>query len=182
MARRASRTRTIGFDLNKMSQSIRAFLLEAGMEVVQELAERVAKEANARAPESEEPYYLVNNSNRKFARRRGPNKSGGSDSGPIRGSVFAQESQKVPYSYLVCSPSWYSHFVEYGTQMHTMPRKSKKGKKMVFPGTNEYIGEVIATMNVTHPGARRRPFMRPAADMAEEIAREILRAKGWLRS
>ena len=187
MARAGKRSRTIAYDLNKMSQELRYAVLEVGMEVLGELAEKVAEEANSRAPfiEHEDipdtPYtsQKVGKGRHEMPLRRGPNKTGSSDSGPIKGNVFAQESQKVPLSWLVISPAWYSHFAEYGTSIHEMPRKSKAGKKMVFPGTHEFEGEMVATKKVTHPGCTPRPpFMRPAADMAEKFLSEILKDKG----
>ena len=184
MARRKNRgrTRTIGLDLNKMKHEVRSYLLEAGFEVVAELAKRIAVLANEKAPEAEENYYSSVDSKR-FPRRRGPNKYGASDSGPIKGNIIAIESRKVPWSYLVMSPAWYSHLVEYGTDAHVMPRKSKLGKtKMVFPGTNEWLGQTVEADVVQHTGSKKKPFLRPAADQAEKIAREILREKGFLKS
>ena len=174
MARAGKRSRTIAYDLNKMSQELRYAVLEVGMEVLGELAEKVAEEANSRAPFIEHEIDLG-----EAPLRRGPNKTGSSDSGPIKGSIFAQESEKVPLSWLVISPAWYSHFTEYGVSIHEMPRKSKSGKKMVFPGTHEFEGEIVATKKVIHPGyTPRPPYMRPAADMAEKFLSEILKEKG----
>lgn len=175
MARASKRTRTVGYDLNKMSQELRMAVLEAGMGVMEELAEKIAEEANLRAPViAPEPYGFQ-------PLRRGPNKQGGSDSGPLEGNVFAQESQKVPLSWLVISPAWYSHLVEYGTSEHDMPRKSNTGKTMTFPGTGPYTGERIQTMHVHHPGIKQQPFMRPAADKAEQFLQDILRKYGFKR-
>lgn len=168
MARRRSgtRTRTIAFDLNKMTHEMRMHILDVGMEVIGQLAERVAEEANAHAPSIQDWPLLPNQS-----KRRGPNKHGGSDSGPISNSVFAQASSKVPSSWLVISPAWYSHFVEYGTDAHKMPLKA--GKLMSFAGTNASKGKFISTYHVEHTGGARRPFMRPAADKAEQFLDEI---------
>lgn len=173
MARAGKRSRTIAYDLNKMSQEVRSAVLDFGVEILGELAEKVAEEANLRAPVIQPEY------NSFQPLRRGPNKSGGSDSGPIEGKVFSQESQKVPLSWLVVSPAWYSHFAEYGTRPHEMPRKSKIGKKMMFPGTGPAEGERIITVHVNHPGIRPAPFMRPAADKAEQFLKELLRQRGW---
>lgn len=171
---RAKRTRTIGYDLNKMSHEMRSAVLEIGMDVLGELAEAVAERANEYAP-------VIDNEFGGFQPlRRGPNKNGRSDSGPIKGNVFAQESQKVPLSWLVVSPAWYSHLVEYGTDPHDMPRKSKRGKKMMFAGTNEFAGERILTGKVEHPGHSPKAFMRPAADRAEQLLREILKNRGYI--
>lgn len=176
MAGRSKRTGTIGFDLNKLSQELRREVLDIGIEVLGELAEKVAVEANLRAPViQEEPYGFQ-------PLRRGPDKtSGSSSSGPMKGNVFAQESQKVPLSWLVVSPAWYSHFYEFGTSAHEMPRKSKIGKKMMFPGTGPFIGERVLTEHVKHPGVRARAFMRPAADKAEQFLSEILQKHGFTK-
>ena len=172
--RRSARTGTIAYDLNKMSQELRREVLDIGMEVLGELAEKVAEEANLRAPVIEpEPYGFQ-------PLRRGPNKQGKSDSGPIKGSVFAQESQKVPLSWLICSPFWGSHFVEYGTADHKMFEK-RADRPMMFPGTGPDLGRRIITPFVDHPGARSIPFMRPAADKAEQFLQDILRNYGFKR-
>lgn len=170
---RAKRTRTIGYDLNKMSHEMRSAVLEIGMDVLGELAEAVAERANEYAPVIDDEFGGFQ------PLRRGPNKNGRSDSGPIKGNVFAQESQKVPLSWLVISPAWYSHFTEFGTSSHTLPRKSKRGKKMMFAGTNEFAGERIMTDKVNHPGHSPIPFMRPAADRAEQLLRAILVKRGF---
>lgn len=172
---RGKRTRTIGYDLNKMSHELRSAVTEISMDILGELAEKVAEEANLRAPViQDEPYGFQ-------PLRRGPNKKGSSDSGPIKGNVFAQESTKQPLSWLIVSPAWYSHLKEYGTSAHEMPRKSKTGKKMMFPGTGPLTGERILTDHVNHPGANASPFMRPAADKAEQFLEEILRNYGFKR-
>ena len=175
MARRGRnpRTGTIGLDLNKMKHELRMQVLDIGMEVLGSLAERVAEEANDTAPFIE---FEVNSKGEgsEAPLRRGKNKSGKSDSGPIKGSVFAQPSEKVPTSWLVVSPAWYSHLVEYGTVPHDLPRKSKTGKMMVFPGTKDYYGRSIAVNHVNHPGAKSVPFLRPAADKADAFLEEII--------
>lgn len=176
--RRSINTGTIGFNLNKMSQELRMAVLDVGVEILGELAEKVAEEANLRAPFIE---HEIASGERPL--RRGPNKFGKSDSGPIKGNIFAQASQKVPLSWLVVSPAWYSHFQEYGTQIHEMPIISSKiGKNMVFPGTNEFEGTMVATKKVIHPGLKPSPpFLRPAADKAEQFLEEILRDYGFKR-
>ena len=184
--RGGSRTRTVGVDLNRLTHECRAFLLEAGMEAVARVADKIAEEANSLAPviegEDESVTYFKDGQTltRYIPKRRGPNKSGGSDSGPIKGSVFSQESQKVPNSYLVIAPAWYAHFVEYGTIRHEMPRiSSKKGHIMSFPGTNEYKGQLVFTKKVNHPGIKRKPFLRPAADKAGEFVRQVAKDMGF---
>ena len=174
MARRNPRTGTIGYDLNSLTQEVRQILIDdVGRPFVEELANRVAEEANRLAP-------IIKDEPEDFPLplRRGPNKFGASDSGPIKGSIVAQESQKKPLSWLVISPFWGSHFVEYGTQPHMMPRGKKVGHTMIFPGRD---GETVFTdKQFEHPGAKRNPFMRPAADKADQIARQILTEAGLL--
>lgn len=175
--RRSSKTGTIGYDLNSLTHEVRQILLDdVGKPFIAELAERVAEEANRLAPVIQPESVDIEG----LPLRRGPNKHGGSDSGPIKGSIVAQESQKVPNSWLIISPFWGSHFVEYGTKPHKMFNK-KKGGKMVFPGTNNHAGEKIGVSFVEHPGAKANPFMRPAADRADPIAKEILREAGLLK-
>lgn len=173
---RPARTATIAFDLNKIDHEIRMLMLQFGMEILEELAERVAEEANILSMSITDDWdYLPGQK-----RRRGPNKSGGSDSGPIAGSVFARPSKTVPTSWLVVAPAWYSHFIEYGTDPHdVIPSGSKRGHDMSFLGTNKYEGIPITTKKVEHPGIKKaQPFLRPAGDKADNIIKEILRERG----
>lgn len=176
MAKRSASTGTIGYNLNELTHEVRQILIsDIGMPFVAELAERVAEEANRLAP-----VIQPQHPNFPLPLRRGPNKQGHSDSGPIKGSIVAQQSEKVPLSWLVISPFWGSHFVEYGTKPHDMPRGKKIGHTMIFPGKD---GETVFTNKIVHhPGAKKGPFMRPAADQAERIAREILREAGLLKN
>lgn len=183
--RRGSRTRTVGVDLSKLTHESRAFLLEVGMEAVAKVAEKIAEEANRLAPALEDGYETLEDKTSErthsttIPKRRGPNKRGASDSGPIKESIFSQESHKVPNSYLVIAPAWYAHFVEYGTSEHIMPRiSSKKGNTMIFPGTNNFKGQLVKTKKVDHPGAKKRPFLRPAADKADEFVSQVARELG----
>lgn len=174
MARRRSKNTMRVYIDEKLSQELRAIILEEGMEILGDLAKKVADEAQLNAPIIDpagiNPYMPL---------RRGPNKRGGDPkSGPIKDKIFYQLSTKVPASYVVCSPAWYSHFVEFGTQPHEMPRASKQeaikagtGKLMAFP----YNGRIITRKWVFHPGIKQwKPFLRPAGDKAEQFLREIL--------
>lgn len=49
---------------------------------------------------------------------------------------------------------YYAHMVEFGTAAHTITAKNRKG--LSFGG--------LFFQSVQHPGARARPFMRPALD------------------
>lgn len=55
---------------------------------------------------------------------------------------------------------FYAHFVEFGAAAHVI--KAKRGKALAIGG-----GTVE---RVDHPGARKRPFMRPALDVAARAA------------
>jgi HK97 gp10 family phage protein len=55
---------------------------------------------------------------------------------------------------------FYAHFVEFGTAAHTI--KGKNGRRLFFNGT--------FTPAVNHPGARAKPFMRPALDTKADDA------------
>lgn len=163
MARRRlgpKRSTAIAFDLNKMSHEIRNIINLEGDGIIGELAQRVAEEARTLAPVLQgEP--------------RGPNKRNGDDrSGPLKENIFAQPSANVPGSWIVCSPAWYSHFVEYGTNPHDILPKDKDA--MVFPGTNEFAGKTVSTRKVKHPKVAQKPFLRPAADKAEQFLQEII--------
>lgn len=66
---------------------------------------------------------------------------------------------------------WYGHMVELGTKAHRIP---KSGDMTLRIGNNIFTG------HIDHPGAKARPFLRPAFDenrqrVADKIA-EILRA------
>jgi len=51
--------------------------------------------------------------------------------------------------------AFYAHMVEYGTKEHEIKPRTRAG--MLINGTRIYTA-------VIHPGARERPFMRPALD------------------
>lgn len=72
--------------------------------------------------------------------------------------------------------AFYAHMVEYGTRPHTIaPKRSAM-----------QIGGQFVAGTVEHPGARPRPFMRPAADAqfsaavaaVQKKVRDRLRAQG----
>lgn len=174
--RRTGNKQKVGIDTDKFSYEARAALFALGNEVMGELAEMIAKEANANAPVLQE----VQPENSTQPMRRGPNKHGEANDGregPIKGKIFAQQSEQVLNSWLICSPAWYSHFVEYGTVEHGINPKNKT--LLSFPGTHGYSGQQIAVGHVDHPGVKAKPFLRPAVDKAEEFLNQILRAKGW---
>lgn len=178
MARRRigpKRSTQIAFDLNKMDHEIRMIILEEANGIIGELARAVVDEAKRLAPSlppGEKP--------------RGPNKRPGTHpnaakSGPLKDMIFCEPSDRMPASWVVCSPTWYSHFVEYGTTPHEMPRaafqeqiKNKQRKPMRFKAPD---GRWITAKWLYHTGARAHPFLRPAADKAEQFLQEILRKR-----
>ncbi len=56
--------------------------------------------------------------------------------------------------------AWYAHFVEYGTSRHFI--KPKNRKSLFLAGLERKVAD--------HPGAQRKPFMRPAIDAKREEA------------
>ena len=61
-------------------------------------------------------------------------------------------------------------FVEFGTEAHEMPKKKRRKRKVLLIGGNFYS-------RVTHPGARKQPFMRPAYFAKRAAAEEEVRVK-----
>lgn len=59
---------------------------------------------------------------------------------------------------------WYAHFVEFGTAAHTI---KAKGKGMLA------FGGIFARA-INHPGAKAKPFMRPALDSRTDAAIEAV--------
>lgn len=168
MARRKigpKRKYTVAFDLNDLNHEIRNIINREGNGILGELAQKIAEEARNLAPSlpsDETP--------------RGPNKRGGDDrSGPLKQGIFAARSAKVANSWIVCSPAWYSHFVEYGTAEHDITPNRESA--LVFPGTNEFAGKKVVVKKVHHPKVRQKPFLRPAADKAEQFLQEIISAR-----
>lgn len=64
---------------------------------------------------------------------------------------------------------FYAHWVEYGTRPHTIRARTARG--LFFGGS--YVA------SVEHPGARPRPFMRPALDSQAEAA--VVAAAEYIR-
>lgn len=167
MARRKigpRRSSTIAVDINKVSQELRGIILEEGIEILGELAQRIAEEANKNAPVLSNP---LQSPKWKEMHRNGTDKTG-----PIKGHVVGIPSPNRFATWLVMSPSWYSHFVEYGTMPHDMKPKTQKAMSF-FVGNENGVNHVFAKF-VKHPGMKKKPFLRPAADMADQFIKEIL--------
>lgn len=81
--------------------------------------------------------------------------------GQVIGTVTAGVSKKNKRPY-------YAHMVEFGTQAHII--KARRGKLLA-----------IGVAKVEHPGAKPRPFMRPALDATQaqvvEGVREYIRTR-----
>jgi HK97 gp10 family phage protein len=60
--------------------------------------------------------------------------------------------------------AWYAHLVEFGTARHWI--KPKNRKSLFFAG--------LAKELVDHPGAKPKPFMRPAFDAAHRAALDAM--------
>lgn len=162
-------------NLSKISHELRDALFNdiipnEGMDIITELAEKIAEKANALAPVQDEA---------KSGPRR-PEKwksSGKPTDGPIKGNIVAIPSPNLPFTWLVMSPPWYSHFVEYGTSAYN-PLPNPHRKIMIFRVEGM---KWINTAIVNRPNIKPRPFLRPAADMAEQILQEIINKRGSIQ-
>lgn len=99
------------------------------------------------------------------------------DDGALRDSIkikFRSRSQKHGWvrMQLVAGnkAAWYSHLIEYGTaSFYTGKGKSNRKPYTIKPKKREgalFFGGVVRA-EVTHPGIRPQPFMRPAADAGQ---------------
>lgn len=163
------------------------YALAIGDSVAEELASRIAVQANANAPVVSG--VTVQTPSTPIYKRRGPDKgmragAGGkyrdksypnsTSSGPIKGRMFVRRSKRYDYSWLACSPTWYSHFVEFGTAAHDLkPNKNYGRKVMRYPSSNGNLGYVFKK-RVRHPGTTGTRYMNRAADMAPSFLRAIL--------
>lgn len=78
----------------------------------------------------------------------------------IRVTTRARKGQVSASAKAGSKKAWYWRFVEFGTAAHTI--KSSTGASLFFNGG--------AYKTVRHPGARARPFMRPAMDSRADDA------------
>jgi HK97 gp10 family phage protein len=74
--------------------------------------------------------------------------------GEVDARVTAGKNQKK-------DDPFYAHMVEFGTTRHQIAPKDKKGLQ---------VGDGVVQGTVDHPGARERPFMRPAFDTSSDAA------------
>lgn len=167
--RRGTNRSKLNLNINKLSQELRGIILEEGMDILGEVAQMVADEANRRAPTQKDV-----NGPRRPAKWKNKGKP---VDGPIKGNIFAQRSGRIPGTWLICSPAWYSHFVEYGTDPHEIPRakwQKEIGTEQPHIMTAKFGGKFVKLDWVYNPGAKPKPFLRPAADMAEQFLLQIL--------
>jgi len=78
----------------------------------------------------------------------------------LRISVRAKDGRIVASLKVGNKKAFYAHFVEFGTQAHTI--KAKNGGALVFGGKE--------MSSLHHPGAKAKPFMRPAMDSYSQEA------------
>lgn len=85
--------------------------------------------------------------------------------GKVTVAVKAGSRTKVSKKGKISLGAYYAHFVEYGTAPHEI--KPKNRKSLVIAGIFREL--------VKHPGARAKPFMRPAFDSQKQAAIEAVR-------
>lgn len=110
------------------------------------------------------------------------------DSGKLRRSIRVGSSRvrggKAQVN--VYSGEWYSHFLEFGTASYYTGKGKSAGKPYSIPKKTRggrisrnkkalAFGNGIVVNNVTHPGIKPRPFMRPAFDRGSAPAIEAFR-------
>lgn len=114
--------------------------------------------------------------------------------GTLKRSIVVRKNAKKKLSYLVgTGKAFYGHFVEWGTQAHTitagrhrahrfpkwMAGKDRKRAQSQMPGmladstTGQFFGKTVH-----HPGARKHPFLVPAlesskADMVRKFGQTL---------
>lgn len=69
---------------------------------------------------------------------------------------------------------YWAHFVEYGTRPHKISARTKDGRKRPLKIDGRYVGS-----SVDHPGAKPKPFMRPAMD--DNAGAAVTAAAGYIK-
>ncbi len=78
----------------------------------------------------------------------------------IRVSVRARRGRVTASIKAGNAKAWYAHLVEYGTARHWIKPKDRKSL---------FLSDVYAE-SINHPGAQKKPFMRPALDGKADAA------------
>jgi HK97 gp10 family phage protein len=104
------------------------------------------------------------------AQRDCPAETGGPHPGALRDSLRITTSARgstVRAQVKAGGPkAFWAKFVEFGTAAHLIKPKNKKS--LFFAAANAEV--------VHHPGAKKRPFMRPALDNTQRTATEAVAA------
>lgn len=77
----------------------------------------------------------------------------------IRTGSNAKKGRVEAYAKAGDKKAWYYRFVEFGTAAHII--KGKSGNNLKFTTKD---GKLIQIPQVNHPGAKAKPYMRPALD------------------
>jgi HK97 gp10 family phage protein len=89
----------------------------------------------------------------------------------IRVTTRSQKGEVTATAVAGNKRAFYANWVEFGTVGHMI--NAKPGKLLKFTARD---GKVIETPRVLHPGARAKPFMRPALDnKADEAVKAVAR-------
>lgn len=111
------------------------------------------------------------------------------DSGQLRKSIRSGSTRVRAGSaqVTVSAGAWYARFLEFGTasfytgdgktvgKPYKIPKRSRTGKVSRNKKALAFSGGGVVVNNVTHPGVRPKPFMRPAFDQATAPAIEAFR-------
>ncbi len=100
------------------------------------------------------------------ARRQVPVGKSGALRRSLKLSVRTRRGVPVAYVRAGDKTAWYAHLVEFGTAAHYI--KPKRRKSLFFAS--------LAREVVNHPGAKKRPFMRPAFDQGSPGAIKAMSA------
>lgn len=94
--------------------------------------------------------------------------------GSLRISTKAGKNGKISARVVAGNKTaYYAHMVEFGTAKHLIKPKNRKSL---------FIAGIMREL-VHHPGSRKKPFMRPAADAAAQESSQAMEAfKDYMRS
>lgn len=154
-------------DLSKISGEILSQVLIIGDTAVERLANKIADEAQRLAPIGKyppEPSGSKRKVTKVIQKETWPGYKG-----TIRDTMSVVKSKNVPHSYLAVAGHFTAHFLEFGTDKHTI--KAKHAKKLAFIGRD---GNLVYKKHVIHPGIAAKPFMEPAANKAETFLDEVI--------